>query len=170
VAHKVKPRKPAAKAAGNDLDVLFPDRTLTIAGEEITVREYRFLEGLKVQAIADPVVAALAQIALTGGDATPEVQDAVLAQHAEAVAMLIALACDKPMQWVAQLRGAEGEALQQAWWAANAGFFVRRVRQRVRVRVLDMARKASAGSASSQHSPAPATATSNNSSATPNVN
>jgi hypothetical protein len=151
VARKVTPRKRPAKNAGrDDLQVIAPDRTLRIDGRDVIVREYRFLEGLRLQAVAEPLVAQLAELALQEQSLPPEKLDAVIAQHPEDVVQMIALACDQPADWVANLHGVPAENLFAAWWTVNAGFFVRRVQQRVLQRQM----QASAGRVSSSPSPA----------------
>lgn len=140
----------AKKNAGrDDLSILAPDRTITIGGRAVTVREYRFLEGMNLHAIAEPIVAQLAALAEQGDALPPEQLDAAIAQHPEAVARMIAIACDQPMDWVINLPVSQSDQLFATWWAVNNGFFVRRVQQRVLLRRA----QALAGRASSSPSP-----------------
>ena len=122
--------------AGDELAVLFPDRDVTVhdpdTGERITltIREYRFHEGLEATAIARPLIAALA--VLVPGAADAEGPDALavesaLAAHAALWLELVARACGRDAAWLARLSDADGHALSEAMWAANGGFFLRRV-------------------------------------------
>ena len=127
----------SADAAG-ELEVLFPDVPVVVrdpdTGEAVplTVREFRFREGLEAQARARPVVEALAALVPAAGapdDAlpSPAAVDAALAAHADAWLALVARACGRSAGWLARLGDADARALSDAMWSANGGFFVRRV-------------------------------------------
>src|SRR5690348_2987346 len=137
------------KPVRDDLAILSPDRTLAVGGRTVTMREYRLIDGMRLQAVAEPLVAQLAALAEQDEQLPVEQLDALIAQHPEAVVEMIALACGEPAEWVADQRGVEGEALFNEWWIVNSGFFVRRVQQRV----LLHRRQASDGRASSSRSP-----------------
>ena len=115
-----------------ELAVLFPDREVTVrdpnTGEDVslTVREFRFREGLEATALARPLIAALAE--LVPDPADPEGPDALaiegaLAAHAALWLELVARASDRDAAWLARLSDADGRALSEAMWAANGGFF-----------------------------------------------
>ena len=121
---------------GDELAVLFPDCEVTVhdpdTGEQVslTVREFRFWEGLEATAIARPLIAALAR--LVPDEADPEGPDALaiesaLAAHAALWLELAARACGRDAAWLARLSDADGRALSETMWAANGGFFLRRV-------------------------------------------
>lgn len=161
MASTKKPRQ-----GGDDLAILHPDREATIAGRKITMREYGFVEGMRLSATAAPLVDALADAAESSGPVTLDAVQAVFGAHSDAIVALIAQACDQPAEWVAALNDADGQNLFGLWWAVNGGFFVRRVVSTVQVRTL---RAKSAGASSTQPSSATAT-TRAHSEATPAVN
>ena len=120
----------------DDLSVLFPDRQATVTDPDtgtpvtLTVREFRFREGLEATALARPLIAALA--GLVPDQAEDEGPDALavegaLAAHAALWLELAARACGRDAAWLARLSDADGRALSEAMWAANGGFFLRRV-------------------------------------------
>lgn len=120
-----------AGAAAAELEILHPNREVKIAGRQLTVREYGFVEGLQVRALAAPFLEGLYQ-AVGAGSRAPsfdEVQD-VLAGHADAVVELIAKAANVEAGWIRTLGDEDGELLMLNWWLANAGFFIRRVLRR----------------------------------------
>lgn len=131
VTGQQKPAAPKGAAGVNDLDVLQPDRQVTIGGEIITVREYRFWEGLQVRAKAAPFFHDLFALFDQAG-AAPSFDDIsdLLGQHQEDTIVLVAQACGKPVEWIRELDDEDGEALLITWWLANAGFFTRRVLRR----------------------------------------
>lgn len=120
--------KPAAGA--DDLAILQPDGRLTIAGEEITVREYRFFEGLRLQAEEKPFFDDL--YALLAGGVTPTFDGVlqIISEHSTSVISMVALSCDRTFEWVEGLGEADGDALLLTWWQVNSAFFIRRVMRR----------------------------------------
>ena len=101
-------------AAGGDpraeLDALFPDRDVPVrdpdTGEAaaLTVREFRFLEGLRAQTVARPLVQAWAALAPGDGElADAGAFEAAMAEHAETWLALLALATGRDAGWLARL-------------------------------------------------------------------
>lgn len=119
--------------AAEDLAVLFPDLDLEVrdpdSGEPValTVREYRFLEGLQVAGAAAGLIAALVSAVQGDGDVSEHHLAAVLAEHAETWLACIARATGRDPAWLARLSDADGQALSAALWQVNQGFFGRRL-------------------------------------------
>lgn len=132
-----KAHAPVATAKGattvDDLAILHPDREVTIAGRCLVIREYGFVEGLKMRAIAQPFIDAL--YALTGGSGgrPPSFRDieSMLVEHWQQVLPLVARAADVDVDWIEGLKDEDGYHLMQEWWLANSGFFIRRVVERL---------------------------------------
>jgi len=130
-----EPKPTATHAPADELDVLFPDVDLTVrdpdtgAAVELTVREFRFLEGLRAQATARPFTEALAEVIGTADESALDAPAiaGVLAEHGETWLALTAAACDRDPEWLARLRDVDGDAVSEAMWSANGGFFMRRV-------------------------------------------
>lgn len=129
---KRKPaRKPVApkKPQSNELEVLFPDRPLTVGGCDLIVREISFEEQLRNNHLLAPLADAFAAIPpheLSGPASINRVMD-LLATHWEGVRQLVALSCGQTVEWVSSLRPEEGEELLLTWWVANQSFFIRRL-------------------------------------------
>ena len=156
-------------SGSDDLAVLFPDRDVTVrdpdtgAAVTLTVREFRFREGLEATALARPLMAALA--ALVPDPADPEAPDALaveeaLAAHAELWLALAARASGRDAAWIARLSDADGRALSEAMWAANGGFFLRRVVAQVTAQEARPSRSTGCSTPSSAPATAAATTTS----------
>lgn len=148
----------------DDLSILFPDRTIRIAGQSVTVRELRFAEQLEHHPLLMPLSAALEAAeptALVGPESVNRIYD-LLADHWACVVALAAICCDRDEAWVRSLPPAEGENLLLAWWGVNSGFFIRRV---WRPKLVAQASR-QAGGSSSPPSSAPDT-TGSDSAATP---
>lgn len=126
---KVDPPAPAPGAeAEQDLNVLHPGQTITIAGRQLDIREYGFVEGLRLRPLTQPILDALYQTVATRST-PPELEDilGILADHSEALIALMAVAADVDECWVAGLNQDDGYALMMIWWSVNGPFFIRRV-------------------------------------------
>lgn len=116
----------------DDLEILHPEREIEIGGIKVTVREYGGVEGMRLAAVAAPVVHDLA--AITHADRTGDMLaylnlQAVFAKHVDAITGMVAQACDQPRAWVESLCDADLQSLLVTWWSVNGPFFVRRVVQ-----------------------------------------
>lgn len=139
-----------------DAEVLFPDREVSVGGETVTVREFRFGELGRVTPIARPLLDALGAIA-GGVDPADDLGlwESIVAEHHDACVELIAISTGRPASWVRGLIDGDGQALMMTFWAVNASFFLRRLVSR------ELQRRAagrSASSTSSRPSSAPDTA------------
>lgn len=120
--------------ADKDAEILFPDQTLEVGGEQVTVREFRFLEGARAAVIARDLLADLGQLVQQEQDLQPEDIDAIIGQHGEAWAQLLAMSIDRDPEWVANLSDEDGQELSMLFWDVNGPFFVRRLVQAVDIR------------------------------------
>jgi hypothetical protein len=135
----------------DDLAILFPERTATVAGVAVTMREYTFMEGMQLHALIAPLVEGMVGLLLADALPYDDAMRSIFGDNAEDVATLIATACDQPREWVVGLGDEEGNQLRLLWWAVNGHFFGRRVRESI---VLHQLRD-SAGQTSLSSSPAP---------------
>lgn len=152
------PKSPAPQAPDNSLEVLLPDRQLTVGGIEVTVRELSFREQLANNYLLAPMADALSVIPaeqLEGPDSINIIYDA-LALYSDSLSELVAISCGKSVEWVDALPPADGEALILSWWMVNSGFFVRRL-WRPRLLARATGRSQPVGDESSPTSSAPGT-------------
>ncbi len=134
MARKAKaPARPAPAAApgAGDLDVLHPDRSATIAGRQVRVREYGFVEGLKLRPILQPFLDDLHAVVIDAGIPQLDHIVALLGEHADAIAHAVAVAADVEQQWLAGLNQDDGMNMLMLWWGANGPFYVRSVFSRI---------------------------------------
>jgi len=122
----------AAVEHAPDYEVLFPDVSITLRGESVTVREYSFVEGLQAASLARGLLRDLGDLFLDADQSEPDLGDieAVMGAHAGVVVELIALATDRPAEWVGALPDADGQRLLLTWWAVHRDFFGRRLAAR----------------------------------------
>ncbi|MDR1063249.1 MAG: hypothetical protein LBL48_04845 [Azoarcus sp.] len=132
------PRADAAAAAAtssvnagetDDLAILNPDVTLTLAGEEIVVRELRFGEQLKHGQALSEFANALRPLLSAPEDEDNAVLD-LLSRHWRQMSPIVAQSVGRDTAFVESLKADEGEALMLAWWRVNHGFFLRRFLRR----------------------------------------
>ncbi|WP_445364394.1 DUF6631 family protein [Microbulbifer sp. ANSA003] len=125
-----KLEKKASAESQDDLEILHPERTLTIAGEVITVREYGFVEGLRLRSLAAPFLKALHQVMGNGAALSLEAVLDIIAEHHEITLQLMAIAIDRDNDWLHDLNDPDGNRLLMTWWAVTGPFFLRSVQQR----------------------------------------
>lgn len=170
MARKIDPAAPRATAqakpdqGADDLAIIHPDRTLTIAGREVTLREYRFTEGLFVRARCKQLLADLHAQIKTGEMLTEDVLD-VLATHSDLVLSLITESAGVEREWLEGLSLTDGDQMMMTWWAVCGPFFVRPIARRLGQELL--LKTASVGLTSSPASPQPASVDPSSSTATP---
>lgn len=155
-----KPKPTAPDKGADDLSVLHPDVTLTIAEREVTVREYRFEEGLRIRALMRPFTADLDRMFSEGGEVLTEDVADLMGQHVDLVRQAIARSAGVEPEWVAALNDVDGDLLANVWWGVCGPFFVRQVVRRAAERARRMA---FAGATSSISSSTPDTAERTNS-------
>lgn len=169
------PRKDAPAPGADDLAIIHPDVTETIAGRRVTLREYGFVEGLRVRAAMRPFTADLGTVFADGGEALVEDVLDLLGAHADlvqcAIAQSIAVpgepASEDDLAWVQSLGDADGDLLVNLWWGVCGLFFVRQIMRRTAER----ARRATfVGATSTAPSPAPDSARPTSSGGTPRDN
>lgn len=147
------------EAPANDLEVLHPNRSATIAGRSVTVREYGFIEGMRLRPLLQPFLDDLHAMML--GDTLPGLDQITmtLGTHIDAVSEAVAVAADIELEWLTGLGQDDGMHLLMLWWGANGPFFVRSVRNRIASdRAVEQLR---AGRTSTPSSSPPATQTPN---------
>lgn len=130
MAQKIEKPKPQREEA-EDLEILHPERTFTVAGEEITVREYGFVEGLRLRSQAAPLLDSLCQIMTGDGLSLEQVLD-ILAEHHQVTLALLAQAIDRDVAWLERdsVSQEDGHALLMTWWSVNGPFLLRSVQRR----------------------------------------
>lgn len=113
-------------SADQEIDILHPDREMTLSGEAVTVREYGFVEGLKLQQRARAMIEALGELLAQGEPSLMDLQS-VFSADEHLLTSMLAQAIDRPPEFVAGLSDRQGQDLLMTWWAVNADFFVKRL-------------------------------------------
>ncbi|OOF65127.1 DUF6631 family protein [Rodentibacter sp. Ppn85] len=117
--------------APSELDILYPNRDITVGGETVTVKEYTLLQQMQHHAKFTPFVAGLRAIL---GDGSPDdikfeqIMQA-LSDNYHDIIELVAISTGKTPAFIANLEAKEGEDLILLWWAVNSDFFTRKAVQ-----------------------------------------
>jgi len=112
----------------DDLGILHPDQTITLAGEEITVREFPHIDGIKAGAIARAMIEDLgAAIDADAASVDYGTVEDVFSRHTDTLVRLESMSTGKPEDWVRALNDADGRVLDMTFWVVNSGFFTRRL-------------------------------------------
>ena len=123
----------AAEKAAEDLTVIFPDASITIAGEKIIVAEYPFMQWLELKPLHTEFLDELAE--LVGHSEEGILIDDLMEffenqfQHVQA---LISASISKPKEFFKPLKSAEVDDLTLIWWEVNKHFFLRSVQRILR--------------------------------------
>lgn len=135
----------AQDQAAVELGILHPERVPTIAGRALVVREYGYLEGLRLVGSIKPFLDGL-HVVFARARSLPTVDAIVdvIADNVDLVQALIAQAItpvDADQQrfaaaiaenaiWMETLSEPDGDLLMLCWWGANGPFFTRRLMRR----------------------------------------
>lgn len=134
-ARKVIKAEPVAGPAADgvdDLEILNPERPVTIAGRDLVLREYGFIEGLRLAELYAPFVDDLYE-QLAAGGVVPTLDEIVdlIGRHHTDIVKLVAISADVEEAWVMGLSDRDGMNLLYVWWVVNSHFFMRRVLDRL---------------------------------------
>lgn len=161
-------KKPQAKAsdvenasASDGLAALHPNLTSTIAGREITVREYSFFESLEVAHKASALISDVADM-LQNATLSYTTIRRLFGVHRDVVVALIAQSASVDKEWILGLQPLDAEILTSTWFSVNSGFFIHEAAVDLRERRAQLD-AGLIGSMSSSNSVKPDLATSNNS-------
>jgi len=131
MAQRAEARPQAPEVGADDLNVLHPDLPAKIAGRSIVVREYGFIEGLRLRPLLQPFLDDLHAVTVGGG--LPELEGivAIIGKHADAISEAICVATGVELEWLESLSQDDGQHLLMLWWSANGPFYIRSVFQRI---------------------------------------
>ena len=114
------------KKQTNDAEILFPNAEITVKGETITVKEFSFIQGMKINAMARPMINDLGHF-FSDEDADFSSMSVVFDNHAELLIHLMSVSTEKPIEWFETLSDSEGQSLLMTFWSVNKSFFINRL-------------------------------------------
>ncbi len=140
-------KTPKPQSSAEQIGILHPERTRIIAGRAVEMREYYYIEGLHVQAIASTFIEELmaAMLNTSGTLPTDDEMKWLITRHigvihgiaAQAMTpfdddmVAMANASTENARWIARLNDDDGEALLDLWWTATGPFFGKLLRRRM---------------------------------------
>lgn len=115
----------------NNLEVLMPNREITLAGETITVREYSFKDALTIGNEIDQFVTLIVTEMNGTNKITIEQADSIIMNNLELVYSLISTSIQKPISFIEALSYEDGLQLLDWWWVVNSRFFMNAVTRKI---------------------------------------
>jgi hypothetical protein len=138
MAKRTNPKKPDTQGQ-DDLGVLHPGETKVINGKTIVMREYGFVEGLRVRAQAKPFLDDLYAATKSGDAINTEQVTHIVSVHHELVLGLVAQAADIDLSFILSITDDnEGQQLLALWWRVNGGFFLKKIKERITGEILEL--------------------------------
>lgn len=134
-AARGSPARAIKPGPADDLDILNPDRTITIQGERITVSEYGFIVGLRMESVLATFIGTLCDLVTSERIGEHVTVRRAFGDHMESITEGLATSVGKSVEWISSLNDEDGNLLLDTWWAVNTGFFLRRVRIEMGVRM-----------------------------------
>lgn len=158
----------ADQTAADELDILHPERTITLSIGTIVVREYGAVEWMRMLPAAESLIASISAMLAERRIPIYEEALAVIAKNIDALLPFIAAASGLEHAVVEALAPDDFELLLMTWWGVNGRFFVGRARNRIAVARAEMEVVVSASENSTQPL-SPTATTSTESGATPSA-
>lgn len=145
VTKKTKKGQNSAAQAAEDLNVLFPDVSITVAGQQVVVREYPFMQWLELRVDCGELIESLAELISQKDEVETDELLEFFENHFQEIKVLILESIAGDAQFLSQLNDVEMQNLIFTWWRVNKHFFLRSAFRLVRTKI----QRQSAGLASS---------------------
>ena len=120
-----KAKKESAAKAAEDLNVIFPDSTIMIAGENIVVSEYSFIKWLELKVHCGDVIESLAELLTEHDEIQPDSLLEFFEIQFQEIEFLIRESINRDFEFLETLSDAEMQKLIFTWWRVNQHFFLR---------------------------------------------
>jgi Family of unknown function (DUF6631) len=111
----------------DQLNIMFPDRDIQLSGEPFTVREFSYIESIKLASKSVGLINSLAGILSDQSTVKLSDVETAIADNIEDWIFLLAASIGEEPDFVAQLDDKAGTVLSMAFWEVNGPFLLRRV-------------------------------------------
>ncbi len=115
------------KSQPNEAEILFPDRQININGQIITVSEFTFLQGMQLNHIAQPLIAAIGKALTEDSEPGFSALSEIFATYSDALIELVSVSTGMAADDIASLSDTEGQMLLMTFWSVNKSFFINRL-------------------------------------------
>lgn len=120
-----KAKKESAAKAAEDLNVIFPDSTIMIAGENIVVSEYSFIKWLELKVHCGDVIESLAELLTEHDEIQPDSLLEFFENQFQEIEFLIRQSISREFEFLEKLSDDDMQKLIFTWWRVNQHFFLR---------------------------------------------
>lgn len=130
------------EAQQNELEILNPEREVTLGGKVYTIREYGHVEWLKLLRTVEPLVVAISEhLDKFSKLQNPPIDESlpfnevlnVLGEHIEQLLPVVLQSCDMTLEEFNALNLFDVEAFLMYWWSVNSRFFFIRAKTRLEI-------------------------------------
>lgn len=138
--HQSSAGEQTQQPAENELEILNPEREVTLGDKVYTIREYGHVEWLKLLYKVEPLVALVHERIDTQCIERLSAEDVLLlvSEHFDVMMPIITQAADMTLQELDSLEFKEIQALITTWWNINGPFFINRALARWLVKMQDV--------------------------------
>lgn len=112
---------------GDDIEVLYPQQVIPIAGHSVIVNEITFMQGLKLTQVVAPMIGDLDALFQHPDEVSLSALHQVFANHQNSMLELMALCSSLSVEKIQKLRDSDGQLLMTTFWNVNKGFFLNRL-------------------------------------------
>lgn len=106
--------------------IISPASQIVINGEEITINEIDYIQGLKMHHAIQPMLDDMAKV-FTNENTDFTAMAGVFADHIDVVNKMIMITTGKDESLFKNLSDEDGQYLLMTFWMVNTGFFTRRI-------------------------------------------
>lgn len=126
----------SAAQAAEDLNILMPNKTIPLAGENIEVKEYPFMVWLKLKPRCHGLVEDLAEFIERENDILTDELLEFFENHFQFMTTLLCESIDQTVEFLEQLTDEEMNLLLMNWWVVNKHFFLKSANRLLRAKAL----------------------------------
>lgn len=139
----------------NELEILNPEREVTLGGKVYTVREYGHLEWLRLLYKVEPLVALVHERITAQSLVELSVEHVLLlvSEHSDTLLPVIMQAADMTREELEALDFDGLQALITTWWGVNYRFFLKLAQEREFIRIMEKAGRERAQQALAKSTP-----------------
>ncbi len=118
--------------SAEDLNILFPDQTLFLGNEQVTITEYPFMTWLVLKSTCADVISVFADFMQREKDIEIDELFECFENNFQTMQKLFTESIHKPVEFLEKLSDDEMQLLMLTWWSVNKHFFLRSASRQVR--------------------------------------
>lgn len=122
----------ADQQAAEDLTILFPNQTIPIGGQQVTVQEYAFMQWLELKPLCTEITQQFADYVRDEKNVDVDEILECFENNFKTMQALLCASTATSVEFLKKLKSDEMEVLLFTWWGVNKHFFIRSAQRIVR--------------------------------------